>query len=112
MEYEVIEEQESNKLNYPSKIKIKGNKEGYHLNLELVIDRQLQYFKLTDHVSSLERMLLKMFPTFTRLQNIMNYTLVLDQSGRTDEYKGRVLSEYLVVDKAKSEKKKRRRRGR
>lgn len=109
IEVGVIEQQPNGKKDFPKVIYLKANNDEGILEGTITFAKKLQHFRLQEHVSTLERLILSAFPTFSRYHYVADYNLLYTTAEGSKKITGKALSEYNQVDSATRPKKKRRR---
>jgi len=110
IDVDVLEEEKDGKKTFPKSLYIKGKNGDDTLEGTITFTKKLQHFRLKDHVSALERLILTTFPTFTRYHYKAEYNLYYTSAKGRQNIVGKAMSEYTQVDSAQNPKKKKRRK--
>lgn len=110
IQVDVTEEQKAGKKTFPKVVTLKAKNGPDTLEGTIRFTKKLQHFSLKDHVTTLERLVLSGFPTFTRYHYVADYDLSYTTSQGRRKITGKAMSEFTQIDAAKKPKKKRRRK--
>lgn len=108
IEVTVTKEQKDGEKSFPKLITITAENETGKIEGTISFTKKLQHFRLNDHVSTLEKLILIAFPSYTRYHYVADYDLSYMTAEGRKKFTGKALSEFTQVDAAKKQKKRRR----
>ncbi|WP_321398020.1 hypothetical protein [Emcibacter sp.] len=95
---------------YPTKVRLVALNGTSNLQGTIDFTRKLEHFRLTDHMSSLERMLAQAFPSVTSYRYVAEYNLVYSGPDGIRNISGKALSDYADIFPPSVKKKKTRKK--
>ncbi|WP_417319428.1 hypothetical protein [Emcibacter sp.] len=82
---------------YPTKLRLVALNGTSSLQGDIDLTRKLEHFRLNDHMSSIERMLARVYPSVTSYRYVADYNLVYSGPDGTREISGRALSDFADI---------------
>lgn len=95
---------------YPRRLTLHAKDAGATLEGSISFTKKLDHFRLSDHLSTIERMLSKIFPSLIRYRYLADYNIVYKDAAGEKQITGKALGEYADIVPALTPKKKKRRK--